>query len=251
MSFTTTWTTLTLWWECWQRYRRRWAKCTWQYHLLDVDQLSFSPVVSGGWWEKSSFTPVPQQPTPISDQCPQGDNSGNFFDWLCTKVIKPPVLRNIPFEHQTAATQPRWQKMFQKLNQPTEDRMFVFPNCDAQNHLRFRGMMHLTHQILAWGTGTRKIAHQHYCCRITRTGSTTSSDHKCWLTFYCMIDFDHQICPSLFHIYTDGMIRISYVFNCITVNPVDLSTRIRLLMRRIKKSKKLKIICILKCCQYT
>lgn len=136
MEFTTTWTTLTLWWGSltpWQRYRRRWARDA-LGNIIYSTSTSFlisSPVVSGGGWGGSSFTPVPQQPTPISDQCPQGDNSGNFFDWLCTKVIKPPVLRNIPFEHQTAATQPRWQKMFQKLNQPTEDRIFVFPNYDA------------------------------------------------------------------------------------------------------------------------
>ena len=41
------------------------------------------------------------------------------------------MLRNLPFEHQAAATQPRREKMFTPLKKTPNDRIFVFPNYDA------------------------------------------------------------------------------------------------------------------------
>jgi len=63
----------------------------------------------------------------LSDQCPGGDDSGNYFDGICTTVYEPPILLNIPQEHQAADFLPRRENIYNQFTEPRVT-LYVFPN---------------------------------------------------------------------------------------------------------------------------
>jgi hypothetical protein len=139
IDFTTTWTTIILWGGSMSegdRYRRRWASdmlwnTVYGYPVAFTINSSTPPPVITDPWSISSIwtTPLPTQPSPISDQCPWGDSSWSFFDGLCTALITPPVLVQVPEDEQALHELPRRQRTFHRLNTPPE-RLYTFPTYD-------------------------------------------------------------------------------------------------------------------------
>lgn len=137
MEFTTTGTQLILWWwtlSSGRWYRRRWAVDT-LWNIIYSTPIEFTVE---GWWEGwwggggSSSTiwinkPQSPEPTPRSDQCPMGDESGNYFDGLCSATILPPTLINIPQEHQANSREPRREKAWDRLTKQ-QKKLYVFPS---------------------------------------------------------------------------------------------------------------------------
>lgn len=138
IEFTTTGTELILWW--WsvspgKRYRRRWArdKLGNSSYGYPVEFTIASPSTTywGGWWISS----LPNHhPTPLSDQCPTGDTSWNYFDGICSPVVQQPILINVPQQHQVIDTLPRRERALEKLNNPHQA-VYKFPNYDAPKSL--------------------------------------------------------------------------------------------------------------------
>lgn len=140
VEFTTTWTNLLLWGGSLspgQRYRRRWATdLLWNsiYSFpISFTVLSSIPAPLWNGWTTSSIW-IGNTSTPLSDQCPWGDDSWNYFDGICSGVNEPPVLLNVPVEHQAADFLPRREKIYNSLTEP-KTTLYVFPNYEAPKAL--------------------------------------------------------------------------------------------------------------------
>lgn len=142
MEFSTTGTSLLLW--AWSltpgnRYRRRAAidilwNSIYGYPTNFTIRSSTPSWFSHGWNNSSiwgSWWAIwPNQPSPISDQCPWGDKSGNYFDGVCSLLTQSPVFMNVPKEHQASDVLPRWETIFNQVTEP-KAMLYVFPNYDA------------------------------------------------------------------------------------------------------------------------
>lgn len=138
IQFTSTWTSLTLWWWSitpWVRYRRRWA-ADYLWNVIYWIPLSFSVATpASNYWTNSSISDssVPKEQIENSvtwDQCPGWDNSGNYFDGICSWVSDAPILLNVPDAHQAADTLPRREKIYNQFTEPRVT-LYVFPNYEA------------------------------------------------------------------------------------------------------------------------
>lgn len=137
IEFSTTGTSLILAWKTL-------TPAVWYRRWLWIDKLwntrystSFSFKVTPNWQNTVLFNEPPSSssdPSPVSDNCPQGDISGEFFDGLCTPVIKRPFFTLVPAEHQ-APSGPTWiDKLLTWVRTPAPE-PYIFPNYDAPKPL--------------------------------------------------------------------------------------------------------------------